>query len=81
MKINVKKPNVNKKMFGTKKSTNRLRKFIKTKSPKMVSKRLYGYYFTSYEQLYVFQKIKIGFTIVILKNHCFINGTDLPLYL
>ena len=47
----------------------------------MVSKRLYGYYFTSYEQLYDFQKIKIGFTIVILKNQCFINRTDLLLYL
>ena len=80
MKINVKKPNVNKKIL-TKKSTIRHRKFIKTKCPEMVSKRLYGYYFTSYEQLYVFQKIKIGFTIVIVKNHCFINGTDLLSYL
>ena len=50
----------------------------------MVSKRPYGYYFTSYEQLYVFQKIKIriyycniekslfyqwnGFTIVFLNQ-------------
>ena len=64
MKINVEKPNVYKKCLDHK-SDIRLRKFIKTKCLKMLSKRLYGYYFTSYEQLYVFQKIKIGFTIVI----------------
>ena len=37
----------------------------------MVPKRLYGYYLTSYEQFYVFQKIYIGFTSVILKNSYF----------
>ena len=46
----------------------------------MVPKRLYGYYLTCYEQFYVFQKIKIEFTSVILKNSYFINCTDLLWY-
>ena len=34
----------------------------------MVSKWLYGHYLTSYEQFKVFQKIKIGFTSLILSE-------------
>ena len=67
MKINVEKPNVNKKCL-VQKYRFQTQKFKNTQCPKMVPKRLYGYYLTSYEQFYVFQKIELGFTSVILKN-------------
>ena len=58
MKIKVEKPNVNElKNVLTKKTDFRFKKFKNTQCPKMVPKRLYGYYLTSYEQIYVFQKI------------------------
>ena len=56
MKINVETPNVKKNVWS-KKSDFRHKKFKNTQCPKMVPKRLYGYYLTSYEQFYVFQKI------------------------
>ena len=44
--------------FFTETSDFRLKKFKNSQYPKMVSKRLYGHYLRSYEQFWVFQKIK-----------------------